>query len=134
MYRRKLRGTHELVMAGFYHFNRGLPNTEFHNARVRQDEVEPLVRAVLETGRRRGRAEFALELAELLGIGRALEVELKLPPMTVAPLMREEPKPAIVAHAIDVPDSEVPVHVPRELAGQVVIPPPEISRRSGRKP
>jgi hypothetical protein len=97
--------------------------------------VEQLVASVLAAGRRRGQAEFALKVAELLGLGDALDLELALPPLRIGPLMRE---PAAPVESIDdgptlreLAAPSVPSFVPRELTGAVVI--PAVEKRPARR-
>lgn len=74
---------------GFARLNPGLDLTRHDRARVPFAEIEPVIVAVLEVGRRRGRAEFAAELAVRLGIAAELGIAPAVPAMSVAIVTRD---------------------------------------------
>ena len=122
MHRRKLRSTQDLSFWAWFRLNPGMQTETVHLARVTLAEVDAIVRAVLETGRRRGRAELAVEMFERLGFSAELEYTPEMPAMTVEHL--SAPARELAA----------PAYVAREGVTRVEIPATKRTRRSAPKP
>jgi hypothetical protein len=116
---RKVRNTSGLAWWAFGQINGHIETARFHLARVPFAELEPVVRAIFDAGRRRGRAELALELGARLGLDQELGDVVPMPELVVA----------AVASA-----SSAPRYITRERAEAVVIPVADSRTRRLRKP
>lgn len=113
-YRRKLRSTYDLVTWVHHQLNPGLTAATWHLQRVPMEAVEPIVRAVWRAGARHGSAQRALELADALGLGDALEGRQEALQRAVT-----HPGTRALPAAIGAREDDAPQHVPREAAVRI---------------